>query len=259
MRRTPYILILALISLLGSCSGEMPAQEQGSGEGRFHLSIITAAVSTEDITRATVFNFDTDTFKVTVTDAKGLELITKKENGQFTDADRTLPTANDYKMEVESCSETEAVAYNNAWGKERFYAQTTFDIATDQTTPLSLECTMANAGLTVIFDNSFVTKFPTHAVTTQDVRSLVFKSSDASSVAYYNTDQLAVVVTIRLTGSAGGWSDRIDMTRDVTLTKGKITRLRVRYDDGTNTDGEANVTFDTDTSTSETNDEVMVE
>ena len=249
---------MVLIYLLGSCSSEIPTHEQGRGEGRFLLSIITAEVSTGDITRATVFNFDTDTFKVSVTDAKGLELISKKENGQFTDADRTLPTANDYKIEVESCTESEAVAYNNAWGKERFYAQSLFDIVTDETTTLSLECTMANAGLAVIFDSSFDTKFPTHAVTTQDVRNLVFKSSDESAVAYYNTDQPTVVVSIRLTGSAGGWSDRIDMTRDVILTKGKITRLRVKYNDGNNTDGEANIFFETDTSMTETNDEVTV-
>ena len=245
--------------LLGSCSGEVSTPEQGRGEGRFFLSILTADVSTEDITRASVFNLDTDTFKVTVTDAKGLELITKKQNGQFTEADRTLPTAKDYRIEVENCSEAEAVAYNNAWGKERFYAEKLFDIATDETTTLSLECTMANAGLAIIFDNSFVTKFPTNALTTQDVRSLVFKSSDESRVAYYNTDQPTVAVSIRLTGSAGGWSDRIDMIRDVILTKGKITRLRVKYNDGTNTDGEANVSFETDTSMTETDDEIVVQ
>lgn len=256
MRRIHYIFILALMCLLGSCSIEIPTHELVRGEGTFHLSIITSAVSTEDITRATVFNFDTDTFKVSVTDAKGLELISRKENGQFTDADRTLPTAKDYKIEAENCSEAEAVAYNNAWGKERFYAQTLFDIVKGETTSLSLECTMTNAGLAVIFDNSFVTKFPTHAVTTQDVRSLVFKSSDASAVAYYNTDQPTVTVSIRLTGSAGGWSDRIDMIKDVTLTKGKITRLTIAFDE--NSDG-VDIEFETDTGMDESNDDVTVQ
>jgi hypothetical protein len=50
-------------------------------------------------------------------------------------------------------------------------------------------------------------------------------------VAYYNTDQPTVTVSIRLTGSAGGWSDRIDMIKDVTLTKGKITRLTIAFDE----------------------------
>jgi hypothetical protein len=75
-------------------------------------------------------------------------------------------------------------------------------------------------------------------------------------VAYYNTDQPTVTVSIRLTGSAGGWSDRIDMIKDVTLTKGKITRLTIAFDE--NSDG-VDIELETDTGMDESNDDVTVQ
>lgn len=257
MKRIPYIYLIVLTSLLVSCTSELPSQ--GRGEGTFLLSLLTAEVTTEEISRAATFDFDVDTFKVTVADAKGLELIKRKAYGQITEVDRTLPVAQDYRIDVESCSPSEALETNNNWGKERFFGTATFAIAHNETTSLSIECTMANAGLVIIFDNSFVSKFPTYAATTQDVRSLVFKNTTTPGVAYYNTDQSTISVPVRFTGSSGGWNDRIDITKDVLLSKGKITRLRVKYNDGTSTDGDANISFETDTSMTETNDDVMVE
>ena len=104
---------------------------------------------------------------------------------------------------------------------------------------------MANAGLMVLFDESFTNKFPVHAATTQDTRSLVFRSDNPSKVAYYNLSQSQGTVPLRLTGgSAGKWEDRIDKTENITITKGKITKLHVSFSEN---GGDLNVDINTDT------------
>ena len=257
MKAIYHILIVALVGMFASCSNDVPVQEQDRGEGRFMLSVLTSDVTTEDISRAATFSFNTDTFKVSVADAKGLALVYKKKLNQLTDVDRTLPVAEDYLVEVESCSSEEAIAANQQWGMARFYAQDTFDIVKDETTALDMVCTMANAGLKIIFHNSFTQKFTTYAATTQDIRGLVFKG-DASRVAYYNFNDATGSVSVRFTGACEGWwADRIDKTKEIRLTKGKITNLTVRYNDGTT--GEAGITFETDFAMTETNDDVTVQ
>lgn len=248
-----------LLPLLACCSNtDIVPGNDASATGRFMLSLLTEEVTTEDITRAGSFNPDVSKFKVSITDAKGLELVSGMEYGTMEEHDKVLPAAKDYFIEVANCTPQEAVSANEGWGTIRFMASETFDIVSEQTTPLVLECTMANAGLSVIFDESFTTKFPTYAATIQDTRNLVFKSTTADKVAYYNLNQSQESISLRLTGSAGGWNDRIDKTQSIPLTKGKITRLRVRFNDGTNTDSDVNIDIDTDTGMGETDDEVTV-
>ncbi|MBQ2362894.1 MAG: DUF4493 domain-containing protein [Bacteroidaceae bacterium] len=256
MNKISYIII-SLAVFLCSCSSDTPMPEQSKGEGRFLLSILTSSVTTEDITRATTFNFDVDTFKVSVFDAKGLELISRHQADQLSDVDRTLPVAEDYRIDVEDCSAHEAVTANKAWGMPRFAASTTFDIIKDETTSLEMVCTMVNAGLKIIFDKSFTQKFTTYAATIQDSRNIVFKAEE-KRVAYYNLEQPTGSISVRFTGAAEGWfGDRIDQTRDITLTKGKITNLTVRYNDGT--DGEAGISITTDFEMTETSQDVLVQ
>jgi hypothetical protein len=149
------------------------------------------------------------------------------------------------------------VTANKAWGMPRFAASTTFDINKDETTSLEMVCTMVNAGLKIIFDKSFTQKFTTYAATIQDSRNIVFKKEE-KRVAYYNLEQQTGSISVRFTGAAEGWfGDRIDQTRDITLTKGKITNLTVRYNDGT--DGEASISFTTDYEMTETSQDVLVQ
>lgn len=248
MKAIYHIFIITLISILGSaCNSDMvPGKEtDASATGRFTVSVLTEEITTEDITRGTTSNMDVNKFKVSIADAKGLTLISGKEVGTLEDNDRILPVADDYLIQVTNCMEEEAISANDGWGCIRFLASETFDIVASTTTPLELECTMANAGLMVLFDESFTNKFPVHAATTQDTRSLVFKSDNSDKVAYYNLSQSQGTVPLRLTGgSAGKWEDRIDKTENITITKGKITKLHVSFSEN---GGDLNVDINTDT------------
>lgn len=241
--------------LVSACSSDITDPEIQQGTGSFVLSILKEDVETEDITRAYT-SADVNTFKVSLLDNKGISLFSNKPYSEISDGDRTLPTAAGYQISVESCSPEESTSLNEKWGEPRFVGAATFDIVSNQVTPLTIECTMVNAGLMLIFDQTFVTKFPTHAATTQDARALVFKSKTPDNIAYYPLDTETGSVTLRLTGSAGGWDDRVDMTQNVSITKGKISRLTVSYDENS---GDVDIEFETDTDMDESSNDVTVQ
>ena len=261
MKAIYHIFIITLICILGGgCNSDMvPGKEaDASATGRFTVSVLTEEVTTEDITRGTISNMDVNKFKVSIADAKGLTLVAGKEVGKLEDNDKILPVAEDFLIQVTNCMEEEAISANDGWGCIRFLASETFDIVAGSITPLELECTMANAGLMVLFDESFTNKFPVHAATTQDTRSLVFRSDNPSKVAYYNLSQSQGTVPLRLTGgSAGKWEDRIDKTENITITKGKITKLHVSFSEN---GGDLNIDIKPDTGMEEDiNGEVTVQ
>ena len=76
------------------------------------------------------------------------------------------------------------------------------------------------------------------------------------NIAYYPLDTETGSVTLRLTGSAGGWDDRVDMTQNVSITKGKISRLTVSYDENS---GDVDIEFETDTDMDESSNDVTVQ
>ena len=251
-----FFVLVSCLSLTACISDSFDNEETTSGEGQFQLFVLNEEIQVEDLTRAAEITVDVNSFKVNLKDAQGVSLISNKPYSDLQDGDRTLPSGVGYRISVESCSEAEALSTNDGWGQARFYGNETFDIVSDQTTPVTVSCSMENAGLMVIYDATFTSKFPTCAATTQDARALVFKTSTADNVAYYNMTEATGEVPLRLTGSAGGWSDRIDMTKNIPLTKGKVTRLTVKYDENS---GDINIEFDTDKDITEDSDDVTIE
>lgn len=226
-----YILSsLAMFSLAFmpiSCTNEVPTPTIQQGE--FSLLLTAADIKTEIQTRAAIQGVDVNKFYVSLNEAEGTPLLVSKQYGTMTSADCILPVANDYRLLVESCSEVEATTLNNGFGAYRFVGNATFDIVSNENTPVSVNCVMLNAGLQLVFDQTFINKFPVHAVTTQDSRALVFNAANQENVAYYDMSNEAQKMSLRITGSSGGWDDRLDITREVELQKGKIIKLYVTY------------------------------
>ena len=226
-----YILsslaILSMALMPTACTNEVPTPE--TQEGRFSLSLSAADIQTEVQTRASILGVDANNFYISLNEAEGTPLLVSKQYSAMTDADYILPTANGYELLVESCSETEATTLNNGFGAYRFVGNATFDIVSNENTPVSVNCVMLNAGLQLVFDQTFINKFPVHAVTTQDSRALVFNAANQENVAYYDMSNEAQKMSLRITGSSGGWDDRLDVTREVELQKGKIIKLHITY------------------------------
>ena len=226
-----YILSsLAMFSLAFmpiSCTNEVPTPTIQQGE--FSLFLTAADIKTEIQTRAAIQGVDVNNFYVSLNGAEGTPLLVSKQYGAMTSADCILPVANDYRLLVESCSEAEATTLNNGFGAYRFAGDATFNIAANEKTSVAVNCEMLNAGLQIVFDKSFTDKFPVHAVTTQDSRALVFNLDNQENVAYYDMSANVSEKSLRITGSSGGWDDRLDVTRQVELQKGKIIKLHITY------------------------------
>lgn len=254
--KTTYISILTLANIAFlACTCEDIPTDMMDGKGTFSLSVQTGEIQTEVITRTETQNLvNVNDFKVSLKDQAGISLIQGKPYAELSDADRTLPAGEGYRIALESCTAEEAVKANNGWGTYRFTGASTFNIITDQSTDVTINCTMQNAGLQLIFDNTFITKFPTHAATTQDARALVFKSTNSSAIAYYDVTS-STTVPISISGSAGSWADQVNITKDITLTQGKITRLTVKYDENS---GNLDIDFETDTDVDEESTDVTI-
>lgn len=227
-----YSLLTCYIALLliASCDDNHMVSSVSNNEGTFSLALTPDEVQSEVLTRASL-NLDVATFQVTLTEAEGSLLLEKRLFSELTEAECTLPAATGYHLKAESCTPDEAVTLNEGWGMAHFVATTTFDIVSNQHTSVSLPCSMDNTGLQVVFDQSFLDKFPIHAATTQDSRSLVFNESTQERIAYYPVAGESISIKLRLTGSAGGWSDRLDLMHDITLEQGKIYTVNVTYKD----------------------------
>jgi hypothetical protein len=186
-------------------------------------------------------NLDVKDFQITLAEANGTLLLDKRLLGELSEAECTLPAATGYQLKAESCTPEEAITLNERWGMAHFVATTTFDIVSNQRTPVSLTCSMDNAGVQFVFEQSFLDKFPIHAVTTQDGRSLVFNKDTHEKIAYYPIEEDGETVRLKLTGSAGGWSDRIEIIQDMPISRGKIYMVSVAYDGSSATKAEFRV------------------
>ena len=225
-----YSLFTYLIALqfVMSCDNNQMFPNTSDEAGTFSLTLTSDEVQSEVVTRASL-NLDIATFQVTLAEAEGAPLFEKRLFGELTEAECTLPAATGYHLKAESCTPDEAVTLNEGWGMAHFVATTTFDIVSDQHTPVSLTCTMDNVGLQVVFDQNFLDKFPIHAATTQDSRTIVFNQTTEEQTAYFPVEGDALNMKLRLTGSAGGWEDRLDVVKELTLLKGKIYIVNIAY------------------------------
>jgi hypothetical protein len=257
-----YLSLLTLLSgmLLTGCMNEDFSVAEKNGKGTYALSLVREDVQDIVISRAgeqvADGSYNVNDFKVKLSDKNGISIFQGKVYSELSAADRTLPVGTDYKIIVESCSQEEALTANDGWGQMRFTGETTFEIKNNETTPLEVNCTLQNAGLMVVFDESFTSKFPVYAATTQDTRALVFKGTTTGKVACYNVEEENNSISLKLTGSAGGWSDRINLVKEVSIVKGKIMRLAVIYDDNS---GDLDIEFGTDNDMTDTNDDVTIQ
>lgn len=224
-----YMLFTALL-LTTSCDADHMTPVMGDESGTFSLALTPDEVQSEVITRAAL-NLDVEDFQITLAEANGTLLLDKRLFGELSEAESTLPAATGYQIKAESCTPEEAITLNERWGMAHFVATTTFDIVSNQHTLVALTCSMDNAGVQFVFEQSFLDKFPIHAVTTQDSRSLVFNKDTQDRIAYYPIAEDGVTVRLKLTGSAGGWSDRIEIVQEMPISRGKIYTVNVAYNE----------------------------
>lgn len=249
------VYILLMISLV-ACSGENildDGRQEGSDVGRFELSL-SGGASTRAVT-SVVSKEEADNFLITI--YKGADVF--RETSVLKDMDTRLPAGLGYSLTAENCSAAVAESSNGGWGQRHYKGQSdAFVIKPGETTRVSVSCPVVNAGLCVVFDDSFTNYYTTsYKVTTDDARALVFDKTNqavegadgelvSGSIAYYNTDGEGLCsVDVVIAGQAGSDEPEVKSSR-LTLKRGKITRLTVRKTDIPGDTGEISINISYD-------------
>ena len=228
--------------LLAACLSETQAPR--GGQGTFSLGLTTNGLTAEIVTRAPrpLTLSEASVYMVTLTDADET-LWQHKVFADITLADRTQPLGEGYVVMAENITSDIAESGNNGWGERRYAGSSApFAIVNGQNTHVTVTCAMANAGLCVTFDDSFTSYFTDYAVTTNDVRTLKFNADNAeTAMAYYNTEPATTIDVPIIISASAGWDGTVRLTRNLTLQKGKITRLAVKLNSPEPTEGNISV------------------
>ena len=227
-----HIIPLFLGLLFAGCISELDGP-QGNLRGSFSVSLSADSLGVEVETRAAhpLTEAQQATFRLTLTDREG----TVWENKLYTDVtleDRTQPVADGYVLTAQNCTAQEAESLNDGWGQRRFRGQSqAFAVKQKEDTRVTVNCTMANAGLCVDFDEAFTSFFTEgYMVTLVDSRNLRFDASTADRVAYYNVADDTGSHQVRLlVNASAGWDGMLrTIERTLTLQQGRICRLHIR-------------------------------
>ena len=241
--------------LTAACSCDPVDLTETAGEGSFSLRVNAEKVVVGEETRATV-DADVNEFLIYLVNANGDKLIDGKKRGSLNAADYNVQSGTGYRISAESCRPDETVTANDGWGAPYFKGETTFDVTAGTTTPVSISCTLQNAGITVEPTTSFTDKFPIYAITTNDARSLVWDSSHTGAIAYYDMTAETATLELKVTGSKGGWEDRLNKNFTIDLQKGKVCKVTLQYDDNS---GNIDIGFETDKDTTTEDSSTTVE
>ena len=228
--------------LLGACSADIPetpipSTADNEQWGTLELSLGSATRATSTV----ISKEEADNYWVTI--YKGQDLI--REKTRLKDLNARLSAGLGYVVEAESCLEPEAESANNGWGQRRYTGQSaSFAIKPGETTKVGVGCTVVNAGVEVVFDETMAHHFTTsYSVTiTEGERTIVFDEQTggkreagvitSGKVAYYNVDE-SDTRTLTYTIEAYGEGKRLVKTDNMTMRKSKISRLTLVFVPGT--------------------------
>ncbi|MBO4613210.1 MAG: DUF4493 domain-containing protein [Bacteroidaceae bacterium] len=264
-----HIIPLLTALLLTACVND--AERPADGDGCFALGLTSEGLTAEVVTRAARELSASEAADYTITLTEGDETVWEKRYADITLADRTQPLGSGYRVAAENCSTDEAESANSGWGQRRNAGVSDpFVIVSGATTPVQVSCSMANAGLCVMFDQSFTDYFSEYAVTTDDLRGLKFNADNAAefdanrqlihgNMAYYNVEDDGTHTVPVIISASAGWDGTVHLTRSLTLQRGKVVRLRVRLTGSEPTDGNIGLSVTTEDFIEGESEEVMLE
>ena len=229
--------MLLLISLFGACSENIPDIEKPDEWGTLEVALDAATRATSTV----ISKEEADNYWVTI--YKGQDI--SRETTRLKDLNTRLSAGYGYTVKAENCLEAEAEAANNGWGQRRFLGVSpSFAIKPGETTKVGVGCTVANAGVEIVFDETILEHFTiSYRVTiTEGERVVVFDEATGGkreegvitpgSVAYYNVDDSGTR-TLTYTIEAYGIGKRLVKTETMVVTKAKISRLSLIFIPGT--------------------------
>lgn len=246
-----YLFIFSFALLLAACSvGEMdlpttPVENASpvvSADEEEQMGSFELTLTGERKTRATTTTISkeqADNFLVTI--YKGSDVY--RETSLLKNMNKRISAGYGYSIFAESCSEATAESSNDGWGERRYSGTSPqFAVKAGETTPVSINCSVANAGVEVVFDKTVSTYFTGgfYVSITEGSRYIEFNrytgglsaegiTTQESEVAYFNVGEDD---TRTITYHIHAVSPRKTLDRDVeiTLTRKSIFRIRINYE-----------------------------
>lgn len=204
--------------MLVSCEvRDWPLQQPGSNTGTGGISLYLQGSTPTRSTTSTITKEEADLFLVTVT--KGGEPVTSQVLlGSIPSL--TFPVGYGYRVFVENITETEAESMNEGWGAKRYTGTSaSFGIQAGQTTRVAVSCSVANAAVSIKFDDGLTDYVVT--LTSGD-RTLV---TSGNNTAYFNVTGDTRTVTLRV--EKGG---RVITTQELELRPAVVKDVNLRPD-----------------------------
>ncbi len=206
---TSSILILAAAA---SCQ----KHETVHGTGTIYLSLENSPV-VEVVTRAS--EVDTDDFRVNVVSSANQYSYFYKDMA----GGKVVPSGT-YTVSAENVSADVSLTQPNAWGQPRYFgiSEAKQVGGTAETTQFNITCTMVNAALSVIFDETITRNFTDYRVSasTDEGRTLEYNASnttgEAPAVGYFTPKALRYKFT-------GNYKDYSKPTEDAEYTLTPVT------------------------------------
>lgn len=239
MKRIYNIIGWGVACLLTSCSAErdnLPDWDQDPSKGMGAVEFTINGNATR-ATTTTLSPEEAGEFWITI--YKGNDL--SREKVQLKNLNSQLAAGYGYMALAENCDGNVAVTANEGWGQRRFYgASELFGIRIGETTKVGISCSVANAGVEVVFDESVPQYFTKSykVIVSDGERSIVFDSKTAGAstgdettegkTAYFNVGEDGSH-TINYTIEAYGESLRLVKSRTLTLNKATISRMRLKF------------------------------
>lgn len=178
-------------------------------------------------------------------------LITVTQGGAVVRGPQTLATMNlrfpvgqGYQVFAENCNEHDAEYSNDQWGQKRFTGiSEEFGVNKGETTKAGVGMSVSNAALCMVIGPSLVNYFKTSCTisVTDGNRTLEWNYDIAGKdengvvtdgkIAYFNIDETGSR-TLRYTIKASAEGNITDMEGTLTLTRAKMSRLRLDFESG---------------------------
>ena len=186
----------------------------------------------------TIGKKEADKFLITI--YKGSDIY--RATDSLKNINTSLSAGYGYSIFAESCSAATAESSNDGWGERRYTGTSApFAVKPGQKTPVSINCTVANAGIEVEFDETVSNYFTGgfHVSISEGSRNIVFDSNTGglsadgittqiSKTAYFNVGEDG---TRTITCHIHAVSPRKTLDRDeeITIKKAAIGSIKINY------------------------------
>lgn len=190
-------------------------------------------------TQTTITKEQADNFLITI--YKGGDLY--RETTLLKNVNKNLSAGYGYTIHAENCSADDAESQPTVWGQRRYFGVSApFAIKAGQTTAVGVSCSVANAGVEIVFEKSVCDYFTMgYSVTiTEGSRTIVFDADSGgrseggtitreSQIAYFNVGEDG---TRQITYHIHAESARKTLDKDVSLTlkKALVNRVKIDYE-----------------------------